>query len=397
MRDKIYHHTRSILLRVIKIISDFETKWLNGVDRGTFFVSIALMSLGLITLLSVAPAISSRIGVSTYHFFGKQVIFVALSLCIMVYISQISIERVVFYSNIFAVSLIFALFLVLIVGLNIKGSQRWIDLGLLSVQPSELLKPFFVIINAKILSKITTETWKFQVIKSLLFTGIIILLLLLEPDFGMSIIYILTCGIQIFISGVPLRFLRNLAIIFILLCVCAFLLMPHVRNRIKGFANSGDVELNYQVKKGIQSIKEGGFFGKGPGNGSVKYQLPDSHTDFIFAVICEEFGYIIANIIIILYFYIIFKNLIVITKICDNKRNVLIMYGCMFVIFSQVFVNIGVNINILPNKGMVLPFVSYGGSGIMGVGILMGIVLCLTKDIHKIRSNYSKLFSPFRI
>ncbi len=381
---------------LLDLLEVFYKKYLIDIDRSVLYCTFGLMFFGLIISLSVAPAISGRLGITTYHFFTKQVFFTGIAGVLIMYISRVPIEKLLFYANIFAVILIMCLMLVLFVGANIKGSKRWMDIGLFAIQPSEILKPFFVILNAKILARAGGENWQISVVKSIVFTGFIVCLLLLEPDFGMTVIYVFTSGIQMFVAGIPLRVLKNMGIIFILLCICAFLTFPHIRNRISGFTGSaGDIELNYQVKKAMQSIQEGGFLGKGPGGGVVKYQLPDSHTDFVFAVICEEFGYLVASIVLCIYSYIILRNLILISRISDSKRNILIMYGCVFIIFAQVLINIGVNINILPNKGMTLPFISYGGSAIVGMGILMGIILCLTKDIHRVRSPYKKIFSPF--
>ncbi|QED22845.1 FtsW/RodA/SpoVE family cell cycle protein [Candidatus Deianiraea vastatrix] len=388
---------REILAKLISLvfnaIINFHKKYISNLDKPTLYCIFAIVIFGFISLLTVSPAISARIGISKYQLLTKQSIFIALSMFLMIWIANKSSEALIFYSSVFFILFTILVFLVLPIGIEIKGASRWIGAGFLSIQPSEILKPFFVVVNAQILAKNNElEPNKKQIYKSMGITALISSLLILEPDFGMMLLYCFTSAFQMFVAGVKLRFLSAVALILFLFSVATFMLVPHVQQRLLNF--SGE-ETSYQIKKALKSIQEGGFLGKGPGNGDIKYTLPDSHTDFIFSVICEEFGYIFAASLICLYFFVIIRNLMLITFISRLKRDTLIVYGCIFIFMTQVFVNIGVNIRILPNKGMTLPFISYGGSAILGMGILFGIVLCLTKNIYGLKSPYRKIFGPF--
>ncbi len=379
--------TKSMFLKLDLFIE----KYTNNIDKFTFFFCLFIAFFGFISILTVSSPIAARINISPFSIILKQIIFLSLAFFLMIYIANKDKEAIFFYANSILFGLIIALVLVLIIGIDIKGSSRWLGFGGISIQPSELLKPFFIIVNAKILAK--DGDYRKNLAKSLILTAIISGLLILEPDFGMMAIFCLTSVFQIFISGIKLRVIYSLGVVFMLVMAIAFLSVPHVRGRILGLVSSG--ESGYQIQKAQESIKSGGFFGKGLGNGVVKYNLPDSHTDFIFSTICEELGHLFAIILVLAYFLIAIRNMILIPRITNDKASILTVYGAMFLFFCQVFINIGVNLHILPNKGMTLPFVSFGGSALLGMGILIGITMCLTKDIHGLRNQYQKLYSPF--
>lgn len=364
-------------------------------DKVTLNCTLMLIGIGFVILLSISPAISARVGVNKYHFILKQAIFIPISLFLIYYVARQNIETIIKHSHLFVLFFTFLLLLVLIIGIDIKGSKRWINIGFFAIQPSEILKPFFIILNAKILGQINNENFKEKVLKILFLVFLISALLISEPDFGMMFIYGSTFLVQMFVSGISIYFLGNLIIVLFLFSIISFIILPHVKYRIMNFLFSDNININYQIKKSIQSIQDGGFFGKGPGNGVVKYQLPDSHTDYIFAVICEEFGYIMATFIILLYCTIIFRNIKKVHNFTIDITKIILMYGIIFMFSMQVFINIGVNINILPSKGMTLPFISYGGSAIIGMSIMIGILLSLTKEDNKMKSPYYKIISPF--
>lgn len=384
---------KKIISKTAFAIGCITRKYTQNMDRFIFSTCCFIAFCGFIAILTVSNAIGARIGVSPVAIIIKQVIFLSLSFGLMVFVSNLEKEYLFFYSNLIAIMFIIALILVLFIGIDIKGSSRWIGLKAISIQPSEILKPFFIILNAKILAKIKSEKDKTPLVKSIILTGLIAGLLILEPDFGMMTIFCLTSVFQIFISGVRLRVIFSLGALFAIVMAIAFLTVPHVKNRIMGLVSSSEV--GYQTQKAQESIKSGGFFGKGLGNGSVKYNLPDSHTDFIFSTICEELGHFFAILLILAYSSITIRSLILIPRITGEKTSILTVYGCAFMFFAQTFINIGVNLHILPNKGMTLPFVSFGGSALLGMGILIGVIMCLTKKNNQIRNQYRKLYSPF--
>jgi cell division protein FtsW len=374
--------------RVSKSISDN----LRDIDSFTFYGCLFIIGFGLISVLTIAIPISLRIHVSAFGFIAKHIVFLGFSIFLMLFFANSKKGEILFYSNILLCFALVMLIAVIPFGINIKGASRWIGFGGISIQPSEILKPFFIIVNAKILGS-KGDLDRSRILKSLGLLSVICFFLILQPDFGSLILFAMICVFQLFLAGMRLKYIFSLGGTVIGLMVFAFFAFPHVKSRVMTMV--GGQEVGYQLKKSQESIKSGGFFGKGLGNGTIKYHLPDSHTDFIFSTICEEFGYLFAIILICLYFAIATRNMILITQCTRDKVSIYTVYGNMFLFFCQAFINIGVNLKILPNKGMTLPFVSYGGSALISMGIVIGITMCFTKESRYINNQYSKLYSPF--
>ncbi len=269
-----------------------------------------------------------------------------------------------------------------LIGVEVKGSKRWIDLIFLPrFQPIEILKPFLIVMVAMILcsKKIKDKTLKYFL--SFILTGIVSSLLILQPDIGQTLLVVFSWGILIFISGVSILFL--LSLLLILLISCFYLIMfvskfAYIKSRIFSFFNRDLGTHNFQSDKALDSIVSGGFFGKGIGEGTLKNRVPEAHTDYIISVISEEFGVI--SIILILFIflgfiYLVFKKI----NFEKNDKIKLILTGCISLILLQAIIHIGVNIRLFPTTGMTLPYLSYGGSSIVSVSILSGIILNLTK------------------
>tara|TARA_Y100000992_G_C21219783_1_gene469864 strand:- start:233 stop:1153 length:921 start_codon:yes stop_codon:yes gene_type:complete len=298
---------------------------------------------------------------------------------ILSYIDQKKLYKISIY--IFLLSFILLLF-VPFIGVEVKGSTRWLDLIFLPrLQPVELVKPFFIVMLALIISneKIYNFITKFFI--SFLLTSSIILLLILQPDLGQSLLIGLSWLILIFVSGINLFFLISISAIGIILLLYVVFYLPkfeYIKNRLVSFLDTQTGTHNFQSDKALDSIMSGGFFGKGIGEGTLKNRVPEAHTDYIISVISEEFGVIAIMLILILFLIFIFS---ILKKVNNETNNTirLILVGSASLILLQATIHIGVNIRLFPTTGMTLPFLSYGGSSIISVSILSGIILNLTK------------------
>ena len=275
--------------------------------------------------------------------------------------------------------------LVLFIGEEIKGARRWISLGFISIQPSEFIKPFFSILTASILMQRYINP-KFPAFKlSFILYAMVIGLVILQPDFGMAITISAVWAGQMFLAGLSMVWVVLLTIGGVVGLLAAYNFLPHVTVRINSFLDPSTSE-NYQVKKSIEAFTNGGVFGTGPGEGTVKQHLPDSHTDFIFAVVGEELGMIVCLLIIFLFAFIVIRGLIRVIKVGDLFA-MLAVAGLLMQLGFQAIINIGVTLHLLPTKGMTLPLMSYGGSSILSVSLTIGAILALTRKRYGVRSN----------
>ena len=367
-----------------KIFSFFSYyQWWKNLDKFILSIIITLFSIGLFfSLVSTSLIASDKLETNSYFFFFKHLIFVFVGLVLIFIFSYMEQKFLYKFSiYIFFLSLIM-LFLVPIVGIEVKGSKRWLDLFFLPrIQPVEFIKPFFIIVLSLIITseKLSNFILKFSI--SLLLTLLIASLLLIQPDLGQTLIIGLNWIILIFISGVNLIFLSSISLIGVsLLFYIAFFIpkFEYIKNRILSFLDVEKGTHNFQSDKAIESITSGGFFGKGIGEGTLKNRVPEAHTDYVIAVIAEEFGIISIIGIILIFLCLIFRVFKKVSSI-ENECFKLILVGSVMLILFQVLVHIGVNIRFLPTTGMTLPFLSYGGSSIIGSSILIGIILNLTK------------------
>ncbi len=358
-----------------------------NIDTKTLFSVVALCLFGIFIMFSVSPAIAHRINISQFQIAIKHLIFLSISFVLMIKISNIKDDTIIRFSIILYIFFIVMLLLVLFFGPDIKGAKRWIKIPLLmSLQPSELLKPFFIVVNAMFLRNLKTRQF-FKVTTSFVLFAIISVLLIKEPDFGMFCVYLSIWITQLFVAGFRLKYMMSFFVAMFIGIILLISVLPHAKNRLESFMNK-DNKPKYQVEKALQSMIEGGDLGKGPGDGTVKFQLPDVYTDYIFSAIGEEFGYVICFTITLLYIFIIIHNLLLAKIEADiMKSNIIIGIIVMFAL--QVFINIGVNIDLLPSKGMTLPFISYGGSAIIGMGINFGILLAFTNKKNSYKTRYN--------
>jgi len=361
----------------------FYYQWWKNIDKSIFLIISLLFLIGLFfSLVSTSLIASDKLDTNSYFFFFKHLIYIFIGIFIIFIFSSLKTNQLFRYSYFLFFITLFALLLVPIVGVEIKGSKRWIDLFFLPrFQPIELLKPFFIIMISTILCSVRTSNIYLKYLLSTILVSIIALFLIMQPDIGQTLLVIFSWAVLIFTSGVNIFLLFGLSTIAIISLVYLIMYVPkfdYIQGRIFSFFNRDTGTHNFQSDKAIESITSGGFFGKGIGEGTLKNRVPEAHTDYIISVISEEFG--VVAIILILFLFLIFIYM-VFKKINFEKDDKikLVLIGCVSLILMQATIHIGVNIRLFPTTGMTLPFLSYGGSSIISISIISGIILNLTK------------------
>ena len=358
-------------------------KWWKNIDKFILALVILLFLVGLFfSLVSTSLIASDKLNTNDYLFFFKHLIFLCLGAFSIFIFSYMDRENLFKISIIFFSGSVLLLLLVPLIGVEVKGSKRWIDLYLLPrFQPIELVKPFLIVFLSIILSSQRYANIYIKYSVSFLVTLSIVFLLVLQPDIGQTLLILFSWLVLIFISGISFVFLISLFFILILLFSYLILFVSkfsYIKSRIFSFFDPDTGTHNFQSDKAIESIISGGFFGKGIGEGTLKNRVPEAHTDYIISVISEEFG--IIAIILILFLFLIFIHAVFKKVNFENDdRSKLVLVGCVTLILMQVTIHVGVNIRLFPTTGMTLPFISYGGSSIVGVSIISGIILNLTK------------------
>ena len=357
--------------------------WWKNIDKFLLFLILGLFLLGLFfSLVSTSLIASDRLNTNDYLFFFKHLIFIILAIICIFFFSLIDQKKLLKLSLVvFFISLIF-LMLVPLIGVEVKGSKRWIDLNFLPrFQPIELVKPFLIIFISSILSSQRYTNIYLKYLLTFLITSCVASLLVIQPDIGQTILIFFSWSILIFVSGINIFLLTFLfLILFFLFFYLIFFIskFEYIKNRLLSFFDTETGTHNFQSDKALDSIISGGFFGKGIGEGTLKNRVPEAHTDYIISVISEEFGVIVIMLILFLFLVFIFSILKKVDKEANNTAR-LILVGSASLILLQAMIHIGVNIRLFPTTGMTLPFLSYGGSSIISVSILSGIILNLTK------------------
>ena len=358
-------------------------KWWKNLDKSilTFIITFFLIGL-FFSLVSTSLIASDKLDTNSYFFFFKHLLFVLFGLLIIFVISFLEKDFLYKISIYIFFTTLILLILVPIIGVEVKGSKRWIDLLFLPrIQPIEFVKPFFIIMLALIISNKSLPNLTTKFIFSLLLTLLISFLLIIQPDLGQTLLIAFSWLMLIFVSGINLILLSSITIfVLISLLYATFNIskFEYIKNRLLSFFNSETGTHNFQSDKAIDSITSGGFFGKGIGEGILKNRVPEAHTDYIISVISEEFGVIAIILILVLFLtfaYSIFKK--VENENDETARLILIGSSCL--ILLQSMIHIGVNIRLFPTTGMTLPFLSYGGSSIISISVFSGIILNLTK------------------
>ena len=359
----------------------FFYNWWRSIDRRILITTIFLILIGCLISFAATPSIASKLNLGPFYFVKKHLVFAPISfffIFLLSLFSKIGIKR--FFISIFLIS-IFFIFFSFFQGIEHKGSVRWFYFFGYSFQPSEFLKVSFIIICAWIFSSKNM----FELVNNQVFSFILYLfvssLILLQPDFSMFFIISSIYFSQLIIAGLKWRWIITLLLFFSSILSAAYFLLNNVKVRINNFLdpNLGD---NYQISKSLQGIKEGGLFGKGAGLGNIKDSLPDAHTDFIFSVIAEEFGIISCLLILIFFIYLIFN----IYKRIKNEKSLFVILsvsGLVIQLCLQILINIGSTIAFIPTTGTTLPFISYGGSSMITMGLNIGVILSLTRVNYK--------------
>ena len=355
----------------------FINVWWNNIDHFILTSLAIIIAFSAIMVATASPAIADRIGLESFYFIKRQIFYLLAAIIIMFIISNLEISHIRNLAIIGFVVCLVSLVVVLFVGVEVKGAKRWLYIFGFSFQPSEFIKPLFAVITGLILSlKQHNDNFHGFRLSAILYV-IVVVLLILQPDFGMVVTVSVVWAGQLFLAGLSTIFIIIAGFSATSGLIGAYLFLPHVTKRINSFIGVGKNE-NYQIKKSLEAFVNGGLYGKGPGEGTVKQYLPDSHTDFIFAVMGEELGIITCFIVISLFAMIVIRGFLRITQ----ENDFFIIYaasGLLIQFGMQAIINMSVTLHLLPTKGMTLPFISYGGSSMLAIALEMGIILAMTK------------------
>ena len=367
-------------------IDIFKTKLINywrDIDKKIFLAFITLFCLGLFFSFSSTSFLAGeRLNKDDYFFFSKHFFFTSLAMMIMVIISMLNtsfLKKIII--PLFTISLI-SLALVPIFGIEVKGAKRWLDLYFFRLQPIELVKPFFILVTVNILTTPKLKSSQIKYLLSFLLLSSVIILLIDQPDLGQTILLTGTWIATVFVSGVSIFYIIGFLSVFLTSLIFLFYLMPekfgYIINRLLTFIDptKGD---KFQSTTALDAIKLGGLKGQGMGEGILKDSVPEAHTDYIIAIISEEYGSIISVMIVLIFLYISLR----IIKSCVYQEDLIKKFslcGLATLLIFQTFIHLGVNTSLIPTTGMTLPFLSYGGSSLIGSSILAGVILNFTKN-----------------
>jgi len=352
-------------------------RWWWTIDRLNLFALLLLIAVGSILVTAGSPPVAKRLDLPAFYFVHRHHIFLVLGLAAMLFISLLPTTAIRRLAVLGFCGSILLMVLVPFMGEQTKGAHRWINLMGVSIQPSEFMKPCFAVVMAWVCAENQRRIDFPGYTLAIALYIIVALLLIIQPDFGMTLTITAMWGIQLFLAGLPMLWVIIFGVLGIVGVFGAYYFLPHVAKRIDGFLDpsSGD---NYQISRSLEAFRNGGIFGRGPGEGEVKQTLPDSHTDFIFAVAGEEFGVIVCVLIVGLFAFVVLRGLSRVWKENDLFM-VLAVAGILAEFGIQSVINMGVAVNLLPAKGMTLPFLSYGGSSVVAIAIGMGMMLALTR------------------
>lgn len=353
--------------------------WWWTLDKVSLFTVLILLVVGVVMSFAASPPIARDLGLSNeFHFVQKHIIFLIPTVGLIIGMSMLSPRMLVRVGLALLGVAVLGMLAALAFGDEVKGARRWVDLGFFQMQPSELAKPALVIVCAWLFAEHTKRPDLHANVLAMALFILCATLLIAQPDIGQTMLLTAVWGTLFFVAGMSWIWIAALGASAIGGLVAAYVAIPHVTSRIDRFLNpeAGD---NHQTDRAIESFVEGGFFGRGPGEGVVKEHLPDSHTDFLFAVMAEEFGIIMCLIVVGLYLFF-FGRCIRAGLRHDNVFARFAIIGLVALLAMQAAINMGVNLQLLPAKGMTLPFLSYGGSSLLSVGLSAGVLLSLTRQ-----------------
>ncbi|MCH8081831.1 MAG: cell division protein FtsW [Proteobacteria bacterium] len=364
------------------------SRWWWTVDRWLILALLTLVSIGLLLTFAASPAVAERLGLSSFHFAQRQFVFLVASVGVMFLLSLVHKKTVRRLAALMFPLFLGLLYATIFFGPEIKGATRWMQFGSFTLQPSEFLKPAFVVITGWMLSEqLKTPTFPGRKIVLGVF-AVVLFGLFLQPDFGQMALISIVFAAQLVAGGLPLLWVVALGGAGIGSLVLGYFQVPHIQGRIDAFLNPESAD-TYQIDAALNAFRSGGLFGLGPGEGTVKKILPDAHTDFIFAVAGEEFGILACLGILLLFTVIVVRGLAHLLE--QEDQFVVLAAGGLIILFGlQALINIGVNLAVIPAKGMTLPFISYGGSSALALAITMGMVLALTRRNRHLKTKTIK-------
>ena len=353
-------------------------RWWWTVDRWTLLAVALLIALGGVLTLAASPAAADRLGLESFHFVKRQLVFAISTLALLAFASLLSplgVRRLGLLG--FPVMLV-ALGATAFAGVEVNGARRWLDVAGLVIQPSELVKPLLAVVVALLLAGRAGAPGRSALATAAVPLALVLALLFLQPDVGTAVLVATVWLTQVFVAGLSLAWVVALGLLGAAGAIVAYLALPHVASRIDRFLDpsTGD---SFQIDTAREAFQHGGLLGRGPGEGVLKGILPDAHTDFIFAVAGEEFGLAAGLILLALFAFVVLRCLTR-TLQMSNRFLVLAATGLIAQFGLQAVINVGVNLDLMPTKGMTLPFISYGGSSMLGMGLAIGMLLALTRE-----------------
>lgn len=352
-------------------------EWWWTIDKGLLFGVATLMTLGVVLSLAASPPVAERIGLDLFHFVHRQALFLLPAVVLMLGVSFMSPRQVRRLAWVVFLGGLVLLAATLFVGTEIKGARRWISFAGIVVQPSEFVKPAFVVLAAFLFAEGSERRDVPGHLLSTMLLGLVVGLLILQPDLGQTVLVTSVWGMLFFLAGLPWIWVVGLGGVGGVGLFTAYHTLSHVQRRIDRFLDpeTGD---NYQIEKATEAFANGGWLGRGPGEGLVKRVIPDGHTDFIFSVTAEEFGIVFCILIAAVYAFIVLRGLSHARREPDGFVRLAIA-GLTMLFGLQSAINMAVNLHLMPAKGMTLPFISYGGSSMFALALGMGMLLALTR------------------
>jgi cell division protein FtsW len=352
--------------------------WWWTMDRWLLGAVAILMVLGVTMSFAASPAAAARMNIGDpFHFALRQCVFAAAGAAILIGTSLLDdrgVRRAAFFVYLAAIVIMAAL---PFIGHSAKGATRWLDLGGFSLQPSEFMKPALIVLVAWMFAEAQKGQGVPGVTIAFALYGISVALLLIQPDVGQTILISVAFGAAFWMAGVPISWVMGLGVFTAGGLMSTYFLFPHVASRVDRFINPEAAD-THQVDRAAEAIAAGGFFGRGPGEGVMKRHVPDLHTDFIYSVAAEEYGLIFSLILIGLFAFLVIRGLHRALKLSDPFQQVAAA-GLFVLVGEQVLINVAVNLNLIPTKGMTLPFISYGGSSMLAICLTLGLALALTR------------------
>jgi cell division protein FtsW len=355
--------------------------WWWSIDRWVFAMITMLIAAGILLIMAASPPVAERIGLDSFYFVKRHLVYVVLFFCLTISISLLTEENVRRAALLLYVGITGLLFLMPFIGTEIKGARRWINVAGLSLQPSEFIKPALIVLTAWMLTEKKKNVDVPGNIFAMIFYGLTAVALLLQPDMGMLFLVTVVFFMQFFLAGLPLILIAISGVLGVMGMIAAYFLFPHVQTRVDRFLTPSSQDRftdRYQITQSLEAFQSGGIWGLGPGEGIVKKHLPDAHADFIFSVAAEEYGIIACLLIAGAFVFFVVRNLIKVLQE-SNLFILLSVAGLVMQIGLQAAINMASTLDLIPTKGMTLPFISFGGSSILAMAVSCGFILALTK------------------